>query len=146
MSYLTLDEAKQYLGDLYKSAYYDDDTEEPDDAVLQQDIDTANALVNSYVKRAYNFEIVGAESLSLLKSLTEKILKSKTYERFDSPDVPESVSANYQDAVHRLKDLASGKLLLSDSQQDPKASIFVTNMNGEKFKRPIFTRSRMQGI
>ena len=146
MAYLTLDEAKQYLGDLYDSAYLNESTEAPDDAVLQEDIDAGTALINSYVKRAYNFEIVGVESLALLKSLAQKILKSKAYERFDSGERPEDVQDDYMDAVHRLKDLASGKLLLSDSIQAPKASVFVTNMNGQKFKRPIFKRSKMQGV
>jgi phage gp36-like protein len=146
MAYITLDEAKQFLGDLYESAYYDESTELPNDTYLQEDIDSGHALVNSYVKRQYNFVITGAESLALLKSLSLRVLKKLVYERYDSANAPEDVMDNYMDAVHRLKDLASGKLLLSDSVQSPKASIFVTNLNGKNCKQPVFTRDRMRGI
>mgnify|MGYP000592438400 FL=1 len=68
MSYITLDQAKDYLGDLYESAYDDNGT--PNDALLTEDIDSVTALVDSYVKRAYDYVITGAQSLNLLKSIS----------------------------------------------------------------------------
>ena len=148
MSYITLEQAKDYLGDLYESAYDDGGT--PSEALLTEDIDSVTALIDSYVKRAYDYLITGTQSLSLLKSISEKLLKSKAYERYDSSRVPEAVENNYMDAIMRLKDLASGKLLLPDSVQEPKANLFSSNMTSSdssaSYQGAIFTRSRMRGI
>jgi len=54
------------------------------------------------------------------------------------------------DAVMRLKDLASGKLLLPDSVQEPKANLFKSNMTSADsnlaYRGAIFTRSKMRSI
>ena len=143
MSYISLEQAKSYLGELYNSAYFDDDTCEPSEALLQEDIDAVTALVNSYVKKQYNFEIIAVESLALLKGISERLLKSKSYERFDSSSIPEIVVKNADDSIFRLKDISKGILLLSDSVQDPKANIFSFSYGTNN---QLFSRSRMRGI
>ena len=147
MAYLTLDQAKDYLGDLYLSAYDDGGT--PNDALLTEDIDSVTATVDAYVKKQYDFTIVGAQSLAMLKSYSERLLKSKAYERYDSSRVPEAVENMYLDTIMRLKDLASGKLLLPDSIQEPKANLFFSNMgvntSGSSYRGTIFTRDKMRG-
>jgi hypothetical protein len=45
MSYITLDQAKDYLGDLYESAYDDNGT--PNDALLTEDIDSVTVMLKS---------------------------------------------------------------------------------------------------
>lgn len=144
MSYLTLEQAKNYLGELYNSAYSTGEYEcSPSETLLQEDIDAVTALVNSYVKKQYNFEIVATESLALLKGISERLLKAKAYERFDSSEVPDIVIKNADDSIFRLKDIAKGALLLSDSEQNPKANIFAYSYNGNN---QLFSRSRMRGI
>jgi len=142
MSYLTIAEAKQYLGDVYESAYYDSATMLPDDAVLQQDIDTVNGMINAYVKKAYNFEIVGVESLNILRGIAQRLLLSRAYERYDSSEVPEVVTTNSDEATFRLKEISSGKMLLPDSIQQPKGVGFSYSMRG---RTGIFTRDNMAG-
>jgi phage gp36-like protein len=148
MSYITLDQAKDYLGDLYESAYDDNGT--PNDALLTEDIDSVTATIDAYVKKQYDFTIVGVQSLAMLKSYSERLLKSKAYERYDSSRVPEAVENMYIDTIMRLKDLASGKLLLPDSVQEPKANLFCSNMtantSNSSYKGTIFTRDKMRGV
>ena len=148
MSYITLDQAKDYLGDLYESAYDDNGT--PNDALLTEDIDSVTATIDAYVKKQYDFTIVGVQSLAMLKSYSERLLKSKAYERYDSSRVPEAVENMYVDTIMRLKDLASGKLLLPDSVQEPKANLFCSNMtantSNSSYKGTIFTRDKMRGV
>ena len=148
MSYITLDQAKDYLGDLYESAYDDNGT--PNDALLTEDIDSVTATIDAYVKKQYDFTIVGVQSLAMLKSYSERLLKSKAYERYDSSRVPEAVENMYIDTIMRLKDLASGKLLLPDSVQEPKANLFCSNMtantSNSSYKVTIFTRDKMRGV
>ena len=148
MSYITLEQAKDYLGALYTSAYDDNGT--PSETLLSEDIDSVTATVDAYVKKQYDFVIVGAQSLSMLKSYSERLLKSKAYERYDSSRVPEAVENMYVDTIMRLKDLASGKLLLPDSVQEPKANLFCSNMtantSGRSYTGTIFTRDKMRGV
>jgi len=59
MAYITLDEAKQFLSTIYVSAYQNENTEIPDDSILQEDIDAMTALIDSYIKRSYDQVIVG---------------------------------------------------------------------------------------
>jgi hypothetical protein len=152
MSYLTLEQAKNYLGSLWESAYTPNDSDfcEPSDVLLQEDIDAVTALVNSYVKTQYDFEIVALESLALLKGISERLLKAKAYERFDSSSIPEIVVKNADDSIFRLKDISKGTLKLSDSGQAPKANIFAasygTGDSSSSSNAPLFTRSRMRGI
>ncbi len=152
MSYLTLEQAKSYLGSLYDSAYTPDEAVvcSPSEALLQEDIDSVTALVNSYVKTQYDFDIVAVESLALLKSISEKLLKAKAYERFDSSSIPEIVVKNSDDAIFRLKDISKGILKLSDSVQAPKANIFTSSYgsgdSSQSINQPLFTRNRMWGI
>jgi hypothetical protein len=86
----------------------------------------------------------------MLKSYSERLLKSKAYERYDSSRVPEAVENMYIDTIMRLKDLASGKLLLPDSVQEPKANLFCSNMtantSNSSYKGTIFTRDKMRGV
>lgn len=141
--YLTIEQAQKYLGELYNSAYYDEDLCQANPELLQEDIDSVSALVNSYVKTQYNFEIVEPESLSLLKAITERLLKAKAYERFDSSSIPDIVVKNADDSIFRLKDISKGIVKLSDSVQAPKANIFKSNYRGNS---TLFSRSKMYGI
>ena len=97
-----------------------------------------------------DFEIVAVESLALLKSISEKLLKAKAYERFDSSSIPEIVVKNSDDAIFRLKDISKGILKLSDSVQAPKANIFTSSYgsgdSSQSINQPLFTRNRMWGI
>ena len=56
MAYITLVDAKQYLGnDVYLSAYDDVDNEgTPDDATLQNDIDGVTARIDMAIMQVYD--------------------------------------------------------------------------------------------
>tara|TARA_R110000744_G_scaffold194742_4_gene313698 strand:- start:7041 stop:7496 length:456 start_codon:yes stop_codon:yes gene_type:complete len=150
MAYITLDQSKQYLGkDVYESAY-DDFTNEgtQDDAVLQNDIDSITAVIDSYVMQAYDKVITGAQSLNILKSLTEQLLIAKAYERYSMSEVPEWVAGRYDTAIFRLKDIQSGKMILSDETQESRGSVFkyaFQDGNPAGTGRQIFNRSNMAG-
>ena len=150
MSYLTLEQAKNYLGSLWESAYTPNDSDfcEPSDVLLQEDIDAVTALVNSYVKTQYDFEIVALESLALLKGISERLLKAKSYERFDSSEVPDWVRDRYDRGIFRLKDIQRGEMFLPDETQSPRASGFVYNFNSANTDgtgRTVFDRVSMTG-
>ena len=150
MAYITLDQSKQYLGkDVYESAY-DDFTNEgtQDDAVLQNDIDSITAVIDSYVMQAYDKVITGAQSLNILKSLTEQLLIAKAYERYSMSEVPEWVAGRYDTAIFRLKDIQRGKMILSDETQESRGSVFkyaFQDGNDDGTGRQIFNRSNMAG-
>jgi phage gp36-like protein len=150
MAYITLAQAKQYLGtDVYESAY-DDVTNPgtPSDTVLQNDIDAITAVVDSYVMQAYSAVITGAQSLNILKSLSEQLLIAKAYERYSMSEVPEWVAGRYDTAIFRLKDIQSGKMLLSDETQESRSSVFkyaYQSPNADGTGRQVFNRDTMSG-
>lgn len=150
MAYITLAQAKQYLGtNVYESAY--DDITNPgtqDDNVLQNDIDSITAVIDSYVMQVYDKVITGTQSLNILKSLSEQMLLAKAYERFSMSEVPEWVSGRYDTAIFRLKDIQSGKMLLSDETQDSRGSSFkywFQDANTDGTGRQVFNRNTMSG-
>ena len=91
MAYITLDQAKQYLGDIYESAYINITTELVDETILQDDIDGVTSVIDSYVKQVYNQTLTGTQTLQMMRSISEQLLYAKAYERFDSSEVPDWV-------------------------------------------------------
>lgn len=148
MAYITLDQAKQLLGDVYESAYINVTTQVVDDTILQDDIDGVTSLIDSYVKKLYNQTLAGAQTLILMRTLSEQILYAKAYERYDSSEVPDFVRDRYDRAIFRLKDIANGDQLLSDEVQSPRGSAFVYNFNSGNTNgtgRKVFDRDSMGG-
>ena len=124
MAYITLDQAKQYLGDIYESAYINITTELVDETILQDDIDGVTSVIDSYVKQVYNQTLTGTQTLQMMRSISEQLLYAKAYERFDSSEVPDWVKDRYDRAIFRLKDIQSGAMLLVDESQSPRDSGF----------------------
>lgn len=124
MAYITLAEAKQYLGDVYESAYINVTTDLVDETILQDDIDGVTSVIDSYVKQVYNQTLTGTQTLQMMRSISEQLLFAKAYERFDSSEVPDWVRDRYDRAIFRLKDIQSGAMLLVDETQSPRDSGF----------------------
>jgi len=148
MAYQTLDEAKQLLGDVYQSAYISVVTDALDDTILQDDLDGVTSVIDSYVKKLYNKTLVGAQTLVLMRSISEQLLYAKAYERYDSSEVPDWVRDRYDRGIFRLKDIANGDLILSDETQDPRGSACTSKFaggNADGTGRVVFGRTEMSG-
>lgn len=148
MAYITLDQAKQYLGDIYESAYMNVVTELADETILQDDIDGITGVIDSYVKQVYNQVLTGAQTLNMMRSISEQLLFAKAYERFDSSEVPDWVKDRYDRAIFRLKDIQSGAMILVDETQSPRASGFIYSFNSPNSDgtgKKIFDRDSMSG-
>ena len=149
MAYITLAEAKQYLGDIYESAYINITTDLVDETILQDDIDGVTGVIDSYVKQVYNQTLTGAQTLVMMRSISEQLLYAKAYERFDSSEVPDWVRDRYDRGIFRLKDIQSGAMLLVDENQSPRGSSFVysfNSANSDGTGRTVFDRDSMAGI
>lgn len=149
MAYITLAEAKQYLGDIYESAYINITTDLVDETILQDDIDGVTGVIDSYVKQIYNQTLTGAQTLVMMRSISEQLLYAKAYERFDSSEVPDWVRDRYDRGIFRLKDIQSGAMLLVDETQSPRSSSFVYSFNSPDSTgkgRTVFDRDSMAGI
>lgn len=152
MAYVTLAQSKQYLGtDLYNGAYDDFVTPgTPDDTVLTEDIDYTTGVIDGYIKQTYNSTITGTQSLNILRSISERLLKYKAYERFDSEEIPDMVQVRYDRALMELKEIASGDMLLPDETQDIKPSpinwTFNSATENSTDNSTLFKRSNMRGI
>ena len=106
------------------------------------------SVIDSYVKKVYNQTLTGAQTLVMMRSISEKLLYAKAYERFDSSEVPDWVRDRYDRGIFRLKDIANGDLILVDETQSPRASSFTYNYNSANTDgtgRKIFDRDSMRG-
>tara|TARA_R110002020_G_scaffold35123_4_gene106167 strand:- start:2736 stop:3185 length:450 start_codon:yes stop_codon:yes gene_type:complete len=148
MAYITLDQAKQYLGDIYESAYINITTDLVDETILQDDIDGITGVIDSYVKQIYNQTLTGTQTLQMMRSISEQLLYAKAYERFDSSEVPDWVKDRYDRGIFRLKDIQSGAMLLVDETQAPRDSGFYYSFksaNEDGTGRTNFDRDSMSG-
>ena len=150
MAYITLAEAKQYLGnDVYQSAYDDVNNEgTPNDGTLTADIDGVTARIDMAVMQVYDKVITGVKALNYLKDLSGRLLISRAYERYSFTEVPESVVQQRKESTAALLDLQSGKLRFDDETQDSKSSPFsykFVDGNDDGTGRPVINRITMAG-
>ena len=148
MAYITLAQAKQYLGDIYESAYINVTTDLVDETILQDDIDGVTSVIDSYVKQTYNQTLTGTQTLQMMRSISEQLLYAKAYERFDSSEVPDWVKDRYDRGIYRLKDIQSGAMILVDETQAPRDSGFYYSFksaNSDGTGRTNFDRDSMAG-
>lgn len=150
MAYITIDEAKQYLGDKYESAYLNINTGLADEAILQADIDDITSKINGYVKQVYNKTITGTEALGILRGVSRRLLDYEAYSRFQESEIPPDVIDRNKDAMIRLKDIQSGKIRFTDEVQDGRDSVVTSGYgqtdSGYGRNRTVFTRGKMTGI
>ncbi len=151
MAYITLAEAKQYIGtDVYESAYNDitnDGT--PDDAILTADIDGVTARIDMAIMQAYDKTITGAKALNYLRDLSGRLLLSRAYERYSFSEVPESVIQQRKEATAALLQVQDGSLRFDDETQESRGSAFkyaFQSPNTDGSGRQVFNRDTMSGF
>lgn len=148
MAYITLDEAKQYLGDVYQSAYINVNTDMVDDSILQEDIDIATDLIDQSIMKLYDKTITGTKSLRVLNLISRQLVNYFAYQRFNASEVPDSVIENNKDANIKLDKIADGRLPLTDEIQSPRDSSVVYQFNSgntDGTGRTVFDRNSMSG-
>ena len=149
MAYITVDELKQYLGDVYESAYININTQVADDTILQEDIDIATDLIDQSVMKLYDKTITGTKSLRVLKLISRQLVNYFAYQRFEASEVPESVIESNKDANIKLQKIADGRILLTDEDQSPRDSGFYYSFkspNEDGTGRTCFDRDSMAGF
>jgi len=148
MAYITVDELKQYLGDVYLSAYINVNTELVDDTILQEDIDIATDLIDLSVMELYDKTITGTKSLNVLRTISRQLVNYFAYQRYDAAEVPDSVIEANKDANIKLSKIAAGVLKLTDEVQSPRGSGFAYGFgssNPDGTGRKVFDRDSMSG-
>ena len=148
MAYITVDELKQYLGDVYLSAYINVNTEVVDDTILQEDIDIATDLIDLSVMALYDKTITGTKSLNVLKTISRQLVNYFAYQRYDAAEVPDSVIEANKDANIKLSKISAGVLKLTDEAQSPRSSGFsyqFNSANPDGTGRKVFDRDSMSG-
>lgn len=151
MAYITLAQAKQYIGtDVYESAY-DDITNPgtPGDAILTADIDGVTARIDMAIMQAYDKTITGTKALNYLRDLSGRLLLSRAYERYSFSEVPESVIQQRKEATAALMQVQDGSLRFDDETQESRGSAFkyaFNDPNTDGSGRQLFNRQTMSGI
>lgn len=143
--YLTLDEAKSFLTEIYESAYFSTLTDTVEDAELQSDIDEVEAEAEAAIQKAYSTTITGVKSLLMIKGIVKRLLLLKAHMRMDYVNVPPAVENSAISANILLGQVASGKKLLPDENQSPKGNVFAAVFGSESVEsKPVFKREDMR--
>lgn len=148
MAYITLDEAKQFLGDIYESAYENIQTNIPDETILQNDINKLSFKIDGYLQAAYSQTITNPNALLQLQEIMEALLLRKAYTRFLNSEVPEAVQADHDESMKTLRDIAAGVAFLTDETQTPRSSSVEYEYNDGQYtgtEAKVFTRQNMAG-
>jgi phage gp36-like protein len=114
-------------------------------ADLDRDLATAEALVNSYVGKRAALPVTDADAIIVLREHALSIFAQIAWRRSQSQTVPEKVADASDAAIAWLKDYAKGLVTLAGADLPPpdngiEGAIII---EGED---PVFNRANMQGI
>jgi len=155
MAYITLDQAKQALGnDLYVSAYDDfNNPGTPSDEALQNDIDFITGVIDSALAQTYDpigTPITGAKALAVLRGYSKSLIKYEAYRGFDDSEVPPVVVDRYREVERELGLLSGGKKFLPGQSQNTLSGAisygYNSATNNTKTPKPVCRREDMSGI
>lgn len=145
MAYITLQQAKDFLGEIYENAYYSNTSEQIEDSFLTADIANIDAFIDASVQRAYNKTITGTQSLALLLDIAQKLLLYKAHSRMDYANIPVGVTDMNSEARMDLAKIAKGSILLPDETQAPKSNAFqAVYGSSTSTSEPVFKRANMR--
>jgi len=140
--YLGINEAKNWLGDLYKSAYFDEENDQTNDQWLKDDLKEVEAMIHSAFSRAYHIPITkGQESLLLIKGIVKDIIKSKAHLRKSCDN--EQATKALDNARNLLMKYKAGKLDLPDT---PFKKNNISSFSIVGSEKPQMKRDQLAGF
>ena len=132
MSYATIEDLEQRLGEAkYKSIYRDDTAKAGDDLA------ESGAELNGYLAKRYAVPVTAPDALILLRAWELDLAVERAYLRPGGSEIPEKT------VRQNLRDIAKGSMVLPadalENQNSAGGSVFVTGND------PEFTRDKMAG-
>ena len=138
MSYATIEDLEQRLGEpKYKSIYRDDTAKAGDDLA------ESGAELNGYLAKRYAVPVTAPDALLLLRAWELDLAVERAYLRPGGSEIPEKYKTRAATVRQNLRDIAKGSMVLPadalENQNSAGGSVFVTGND------PEFTRDKMAG-
>ena len=138
MSYATIEDLEQRLGEAKYKSIYRDDTEKPFD-----DLAESGAELNGYLAKRYAVPVTAPDALILLRAWELDLAVERAYLRPGCSEIPEKYKTRAATVRQNLRDIAKGSMVLPadalENQNSAGGSVFVTG------NVPEFTRDKMAG-
>lgn len=116
-NYLSIQDYKDYLPrEIEDKLLYSDDTSAISDTWAQEDIDSGESLIESYIGKYYALpatEVDNPTSFGILRRVNTDISVYYSYQRWQL-GMPEETLYAYEQAIKQLKDLRDEKAYLPD--------------------------------
>lgn len=125
---MTYDELVQFTND-------SENATSPDESKLNSIIGLANSIVDSYLRGRYELPlaITDANLTDIACSLAIFKINELRYRN----QMPESIQRSWDQAISRLKDYQSGKMILDVGTAESRPSYIRKNSRTQKFSREI---------
>lgn len=139
MSYATLSDLQKRLGDSRFAMIFGT----TDTSVAEADLASASAVVDGYLAARYATPVTAGTALALLTVWTVDLACELAYLHAGGAEMPDKIKKQADTARQCLRDVSSGKMLLSadaaESAATPGGSAVVVGDD------PVFTRDQMAG-
>lgn len=115
-----------------------DDNGEPDDTRLEDAIDSADSLIDGYLKSVVTLPLDDDEVPESIRQCSYYIASYYLYDNIAFNDIPERISKNYDISVNYLKDIASGKVSIDNVPEDKANTQVSYDVESNRFSSSTF--------
>jgi len=141
-NYLSTDNAKTALKEIIE--VYNDDTGAYDSTRLDNDIDAAEAEVNSGLTIRYTIPATSSTGIALCESWTLAILRSKAYSRLAMSETPIVILAEAKAARSAIRMVGSGAIDLPGETEQTTTGLIAQIRTTSN--TPQMTRAKLAGF
>jgi len=139
--YIVQADIERRLRDHFDSLY--DLPTDADD--LDQDITSVEAEANAFLGRRYQVPVTATQAVRYVKKICLDLAEETAYARGESPELPEKIKRQADNARKQLTMIAEGKISLGAAsvpeRQNGGAAAIIVDADD-----PEFTRDRMKGF
>lgn len=144
--YLTPADVEARLRRNYEALYTPRGATAGDTAIVEADIEAAEADIHSYLAGRYVVPVTDPEAVKLLRHWALVLLQEIAYGAIPGRAIPENIAAQVTSLRSRLQALADGQLSLGTAAEVPAAATGIAGDFLGAASQPAFTRDQLKGF
>jgi phage gp36-like protein len=144
-NYLTTDDVQSRLRQNFAPLYTPRGWSAEDEAIVEADIEAAEADLHSYLAGRYIVPVTDADAVKLLKHWSLILLQEIAYGSVPGRELPKNIAAQVDSLRERLQAIADGKLSLGTAAPVPAAETGMAAAAETDAAEPVMTRDNLAG-
>jgi phage gp36-like protein len=145
-NYLTTDDVQSRLRQNFAALYTPRGWSAEDEAIVEADIQAAEADLHSYLAGRYIVPVTDAEAVKLLKHWSLILLQEIAYGAIPGRELPKNIAAQVDSLRERLQHIADGKLSLGTAATVPAAETGMAAAAEVAGQDAVFSRDLLKGF